>query len=245
MDIINELDLNGTLKIVQNKNMNNFTMDSVLLAGFVKLTKKDKNIVDLCAGNCPVGMLLTLKKRQISVKCVELQEENVKLGQKSIEMNKLENELEIINDNLINISEKIGKNKYDIITCNPPYFKVDSTSNLNTNKSYSIARHEIEVNLEQIISESKKLLRTQGRIYFVHRPERIDEIILLLNKYDFELKKLRFVSPYRGKDSNTVLVEAKKGKTMNNKVKVLDQLYIYEDIDKYTSEMLQIMNMEE
>ncbi len=245
MEITNDLDTLGKLKIIQSPKMNNFTMDSILLASFINFRKNDRLVVDLCSGNGPVGMLLTLKSKQVNIICVEIQDENCMLANKSIKLNKLEDQIQIINENLIDISQKIGKNKYDVITFNPPYFRVDKKSNLNDTKSMSIARHELQVDLEQIIKESKLLLKNTGMICFVHRPERIDEIIILLDKYNFELKRMRFIHPFMNQPSNTVLIEAKKGKSINNKVQVEKPLYIYKEVGKYTDEVLNIMKFEE
>ncbi len=243
MKIINDLDIEGKLKIVQDTKSNSFTFDSVLLANFTTIKKKDKNIVDLCSGNAPVAMLLTLKKKDLKIKCVELQKEIAQMAVESIKINNLENQIEVINDDLKNISNKINKNYYDIITCNPPYFRVDEHSNINENDSVAIARHEIKVNLEDIIIESKKLLTNVGTLNLVHRPDRLDEIIILLNKYGFTINKLQFVYPAINKSSNTVLIEAKKTKTINNKMQVLEPVFVYDENQNYTEQAQKIMDL--
>lgn len=243
MELINDLDVNSKLKIYQDSELNSFTFDSVLLAHFTELKKKDNYIVDLCSGNAPIAMLLTLKKEDISIKCVEIQKNMCDLAKKSIKENSLEDKLEVVLGDLKGISKKISSNKYDIITCNPPYFRVEKESNLNKSDSITMARHEVSVTLEDIIKESKSLLNNTGSLNFVYRPDRIDELIILLDKYNFYIKRLQFVYPKKDKEANTILVEAKKGKVKNNKVKVLRAITVYNEDNTYTEDAKTIMDI--
>lgn len=243
MQKIHDLTKDGKLKIVQNTTMNSYTFDSLLLSYFTTINKKTKKIVDLCAGNAPVCMLLTrrLKVDDYFIHAVEIQKAVAILGQKSLELNNLEDKIKILNRDLKRVSEEIGKNRFDLITCNPPYFKVDQDSNLNENSSVAIARHEISVTLEDIIEEARVLLNNEGILSIVFRPERFDELIVCLNKYGFNVKKMLFVYPKKGQNCNTVLVEAKKGKA-NSQVKILEPLYVYHQDSTYTKEALKIIN---
>ena len=125
-------------------------------------------------------------------------------------LNNLENQIEIINDNLSSALEYILPESVDAITCNPPYFKINEGSYLNIDEEKRIARHEITTNLEQIIVAAKYLLRNRAPIYMVHRPERLMEIINLLTKYNFKIKKLQFVYSSYEKSAIMVLIKATK-----------------------------------
>lgn len=241
MKVIHDLTLSSKLKIVQREDRNAYTFDSLLLASFTNATKHTYEMVDLCSGNAPIGLLMSTKKSNLNIKCVEIQKDVSKLAQESVELNKLENRIEIISDDLIGISKKIGENKYDLVTCNPPYFRVDDTSNLSDNDYIAIARHEIAVTLEDVILESKKLLNNEGKLTLIHRPDRIDEIIYLLTINGFSLKRIKFVYPYVGKNANIVLIEATKKKQINNKIHVEEPLYVYNKNKEYTEDAKKIM----
>ncbi len=243
MEVIHDLDVEGKLKIYQDTDLNSFTFDSVLLSYFTNLRKKDNLIVDLCSGNAPIAMFLTLKKEDLKISCVEIQKEVCELAKKSISINSLEDKIEVYCADLKGISKEIGANKYDVITCNPPYFRVDEDSNLNISDSISIARHEISVNLKDIIIESRKLLNNTGSLNFVYRPDRIDELIILLNENNFYINRLHFVYPKISKGANTVLVEARKGKVKNNKIKVLKPIVVYNENSNYTDDAKTILKI--
>ena len=117
--------------------------------------------------------------------------------------------------------------KFDIVTCNPPYFKYNNNSVINVNEEKAIARHEISITLEDIVSCASKILRDSGSVYLVHRPERLVEILDLFKKYHFGLRKLEFVYDNINTNSCFLLIEAKY--KCKDDLKILKPLYI----DKY------------
>lgn len=241
MIVTNDLTRDGRLKIIQDTDYGSYTLDSLLLADFVKLTKRSQYAVDLCAGNGPIGMLLADKKANLQVEVVEIQEQLSKITSQSIELNNLEHRVTAHNADLKGINSKLGKNKYHLITVNPPYFKVTEDANINPNEAVAMARHELTVTLEDIIEESSSLLDNIGTINFVFRPQRLDELIILLDKYGFTMKRIKFVYPKIGKDCNTILVEAKRGKTDNQMI-IEPPFIVYNDDDTYTEATNKILN---
>lgn len=194
--------------IYQNDDFFKFSIDSVLLAEFVDLKKGKKNILDLCSGNAPVPMILSKKfGRKVEITGIELQEKIFNLGKKSIEYNKINN-INFINGDIKNIKKITNNKKFSVITCNPPYFKVDDDSNINDNKIKAFARHELGIILEEVISLSSKVIENQGYLYLVHRPERLADIILLLNKYNYGVKRIQMVFNDNNSKSCLVLIEA-------------------------------------
>ena len=203
---INDL-YNYGYKIVQNKNYFKFSIDSILLADFVKVKPTDKNMLDLCTGNAPIPIILSNKIKNINA--IEIQEEIFNLAKESVEINKIKN-IKLINDNVKNWPNYFPGNNFDIITCNPPYFKYLNTSIINENMVKSIARHEIKITIEEIIKISSKLLKNKGTLYLVHRSERIIEVINLLQKYNFGIKRMEFAYNDINSNCSVILIEAMK-----------------------------------
>ena len=221
--MINDL-LNYDFKIYQNENSFKFSIDSVLLAEFVDINYRCKNIIDLCTGNAPIPMILSTKFDK-NIYGVELQKEIYELCKSSIEYNNINN-IKLLNSDVKKIVGKYDF-KFDIITCNPPYFKVNNNSVINDNYSKAVARHELCITLEDIISVSSKIIASSGSLYLVHRCDRFIEILDLLKKYRFGLRKLQFVYDNKNSSSCFLLIEAKYG--CKDDLKVLKPLYI----DKY------------
>lgn len=231
------------IKIFQDEEKFRFSLDSTLLANFVKADKNTKSIIDLGTGNAPIPLFLSLKT-SAKIIGVEIQKEVYELAIKSVTINNLNNQITILNSDIKDIYKEVGANTFQIVTSNPPYFKYLPTSNINKNDYLTIARHEVLINLEEIIIEAKKLLQDGGYLYLVHRVERLSEIILNLSKHNFGLKRLRFIYPKISSDKALlVLIEARHNKKANCFVET--PLYIYKDETDYTDEVKEIFNFKQ
>ena len=153
-------------------------------------------------------------------------------------VNNLEQKIEIINEDVRKIDNYFETDTFDLITCNPPYFKINNDSILNDNSVKSIARHEIKINIDDIMKVSKKLLKNNGSICIVHRTDRLIEIIDKMKKNNIEPKRIRFIYPKVGKESNLVLIDGHK----NGKIglKLLPPLYVHNEDGSYTEEVLKM-----
>jgi len=240
MELIHELLGYKNIKIIQDSEMFNFSTDSMQLAYFVSCSPKTSKIIDLGCGNAPIPLFLTMKTKAHIIG-VDIQKEICDMAIRSVKLNHFEDQIEIINADIKDIYKKVGTNCFDIVTCNPPYFKYLETSNINKNDYLTIARHEVKITLEDIISESKKLLTEKGSLYLVHRVDRFPEIINLLSKYKFEAKRIRFMYPKVNSDEALlVLIDAKNN--ANPGLKILPPFYMYNENGEYTKEALDMFN---
>lgn len=234
METINYLLGYNDLKIVQDNECFCFSLDSVLLPNFVTINKKYKRILDIGCGNAPIPLILT-KRTSAKITGVEIQKNIYNIAKKTIEINKLENQIEIINDDINNYYLNQETDIYDAITCNPPYFKLNENSNTNDSDFKTIARHEKTLTLEQIFKISRKLLKNNGVIAIVNRPERLVEIIDNMKKNNIEPKRIQFVYPKKDKDANILLIEgAKNGKPG---IKILPPIYAHDINGNYTRQI--------
>ena len=234
---INDLVYFKNIKIVQDKDYFNFSLDSVLLPNFVDITKKTKMILDMCTGNAPIPLIL-LTKTDAKIYAVELQKEVYNLAKETIKINKLDNQIVLINNNIKNLKKIFNTETFDIITCNPPYFKNKEDSIINENIVKSIARHEIEMELEDVMLISKALLKNEGSLVLVHRTDRLIEIIELMRKHNIEPKRMRLIYPKINTESNLVLIDGRKNGKKG--LKILPPLYIHNDDNSYTKEVLEM-----
>lgn len=240
---IDDLGIND-LKIIQNKEYFCFGTDSVLLANFVKSENSNNVILDLCSGSGVIPIILSAKKKYKKIFGVELQSEMYDLFDRNIKINNLEDSIISINENVKNIKDirkKITsimkKDKIDIITCNPPYKEIGT--GLTTNHDVkTIAKCEVMCNLEDIFITSSKLLGKGGKLYLVHKPERLSDLIYFGRKYNLEAKEIRFVYPKIDKKPSIVLISYRKDG--GNETKVLEPLIEYNDDMSYTDEIYRI-----
>lgn len=234
MEVNNNLLDYKNLRIIQNTDWFKFSLDSVLLPSFVTINKSIKKILDLGTGNAPIPLILSTKTNAL-IYGVEIQKEVCNLAKRNVLLNHLESRIEIINHDIRKIDRIFSAETFDIILSNPPYFKLSKKPFLNINSEKTIARHEVLVNIEQIIKISKKLLKNNGILALTHIPERLSEIFELMRKYNIEPKKIRFVYPKINKNSNIVLVEGVKGGKCG--LKIMPPLFVHGKDGSYSKEI--------
>lgn len=204
------------LKIYQNSSYFSFSLDSIILANYVNIRLRDKNIVDFCTGNGVIPLIISNRTKN-NIVGVEIQEKLAELATKSVDYNKLDDRITIVNEDVNEFSSR-HLNGFDLVLCNPPYFKVEDKSSFNESYEKMIARHEITFNLEDLCKCCKKVLKDNGNLYIVHRSDRLIDIIETLRKHNLEPKRIRFVYENVSKESTLVLVEAQKCGSVGLKV---------------------------
>ena len=213
-----------------------FGIDAVLLSSFAaKGTRKKDSVIDLCAGNGIVPILLKAKADPKEITAVEVNADMCELFKKSLEYNSIGN-VKIINGDLKNLDRNLY-NSFDVLTVNPPYYRADS-GEMSENSNLSAARHEILCTFEDIAEVSSKCLKTKGRMFLIHRTPRLSEVIETLEKYRLAVKEIRFIHPSKDKDSNLFLLKAVKNGGKGTKV--VKPLVVYGDDGSYTEDLLKM-----
>lgn len=175
---------------------------------------------------------------------MEIQDRLVDMAERSIQLNDLENQVEMIHGDVNEATQFIKKDSVDVLTCNPPYFTVSEASHKNPNQHMAIARHELHLTLKELMTVSAGLLKTKGKAYFVHRPDRFLEIMDEMRAVDLAPKRIRFVYPKAGKEANMLLIEGiKRGK--QNGLKILPPLYVYNEHGEYFPEVKRMVHGDE
>ena len=232
---LDDLQCNG-LYLIQDPDKFCFGIDAVLLSNFVKV-KKNGHVVDLCTGSGIVPMLLSAKTGAKKITGIEIQSDIADMARRSVSYNKLDEKIDIINDDISNALKYINNCSVDSVCVNPPYMK-DTTAIKNPDLPMAIARHELLTDLETVINIASKLLKESGKFFMVHRPSRLSEIFASMRQNRIEPKRLRFIHPYVESKANLVLIEGAKGSGVW--LDVEPPLVVYKDKNVYTDEVLKI-----
>lgn len=238
MEVVNDLLNYNNLKIIQNSKWFSFSLDSVLLANFVKVRNNIK-IIDFCTGNAPIPLFLSTKTKS-KIIGVEVQKPVYELAVKNIKLNNLEKQIQIINEDINYLYTNYNSDTFDLITCNPPYFKLNEGSKINENDIKAVARHEIKLKLEDVFRVARKLLKNNGKIVIIHRTDRLIDIINYMQKYNIEPKRIKLIYPFNNSESNLVLVEGSKDGKKG--LKIEKPLVIHNIDGSYTKKVNDIFN---
>lgn len=234
---LDDLQING-YHIIQHPEKFCFGMDAVLLSSFAGC-QPDSKVVDFGTGTGVIPILLTAKTKASHIDALEIQEESADMAQRSVQLNGLTDKIKIIQGDIKEASDLLGKASYDYVITNPPYMNNDHGLK-NPELPKAIARHEILCSLEDVIREGAYVLKPGGHFIMVHRPFRLIEIITCLTRYKLEPKRMRFVHPFADKEPNMVLIDAVRGG--NSMVKIESPLVIYATQGQYTQDILDIYN---
>ena len=233
MEVLNDILGYKNRKIYQDTDCFSFSLDSVMLANFATIRLRDKLICDLGCGNGVIPLILSLRTNK-NIVGVELQKKLSDMAVKSVNLNNLYEQIKIINMNMKDFVNSEYFESFDIITCNPPYFKVNDKNYFNDSYEKMIARHEIEINLSELLLVVNKLLKNNGNFAIVHRPERLMEILFEFKKNHIEPKRIQFVHEKLSKGSTLVLIEGQKNG--NDGLKIENPIIMYNEDGSITDD---------
>lgn len=223
-------------KIIQNPEKFCFGMDAVLLSGFVRV-KPGESVLDLGTGTGILPILLEAKTKAKRFVGLEIQEESADMARRSIAVNGLEEKITIEDGDIKEASRLFGAASFDVVTTNPPYM-TGQHGLVNPDLPKAIARHEILCTLEDVVRETSRVLKENGRFYMVHRPFRLAEIFQVMAQYRLEPKRMQLVHPYVEKEPNMVLIEGLKGG--KPRITVEKPLIVYKEPGVYQDEIYSI-----
>ena len=228
-------------KIIQNPEVFCFGIDAVLLADFAKVKKKD-SVLDIGTGTGIIPILMYARYENKSYIGIDIQADMVEMASRSISLNGLENHIKMEHIDIKDVGSKYDAGSFDVVTSNPPYMK-GKAGLVNDNESKMISRHEIKCSLEDIVKNSAYLLKDRGKLYMIHRPNRLVDIIYLMRKYRLEPKRMQMIHPKEGKAPTMILIQGIK--YANPEIIVEPSLYVYNKDGSYTNEIHQIYGSEE
>ncbi|OUS70956.1 SAM-dependent methyltransferase [Paenibacillus sp. MY03] len=221
---IDDLLTDTGLRIIQSREVFSFSLDAVLLSRFASLPKRGR-VADLCSGNGVIPILMSAGT-EARMDAIEIQPRLADMARRSVEINGLQEQITVIREDLREFAKTAGNGIYDAITVNPPYMPV-TAGDQNVNEHYAIARHEIHCTIEDIASACCRLLRPGGKLFMVHRPSRMLDIVETMRRYRLEPKRIQFVHPNTRSEANMILIEATRDGKPD--IRLLPPIMVYND----------------
>lgn len=226
----------GGLRLIQHRDRFCFGVDAVLLSWFARASAGE-NVLDLCTGTGVVPILMTAKTAARHFTGLEIQQEVADMARRSVSLNGLEDRVDIICGDVKEASHIFGGASFQALTVNPPYM-AGGSGLVGGDYSKAVSRHEILCSLEDVIREGVRVLEPGGRLYMVHRPYRIGDIIRLMQKYRMSPRRMCLVYPKLSQEANLVLIEGIRGG--NTQVRVEPPVILFDESGKETVQIRQI-----
>jgi tRNA1Val (adenine37-N6)-methyltransferase len=233
--------LYGALKAWQPVDGPRVTVDTILLASFVKARKKDKILEFGCATGV-ISLLLALRLPEVPfIEGIDIQQDLVNLAKRNAQENELDKRTLFSVGDLRAIREMYAPQSFDIVVTNPPYDESDR-SRWKDSFSDATARHGLYCSLLDVVKAARFILKNRGHLFMVFRAQRAAEVVSTLVNEKLEPKRIRMVHPYPGKKATVFLVDAVR--SAGKGVIIEPPLYIYDEKGNFTPELLAAYSLE-
>lgn len=230
--------LDYNFKILQDTHMFKFSIDSILLARFVDLKKsRFSKICDFGTNNAFIPLILSTTTDKI-IDAVEIQPEAYEIAVENVIYNKKQNQINVFNDDIKNFVKK-RNNGYDLIFCNPPFFKVyEKTKYKKLGENIINARHEKLITLDEVVRAAAIGCKHKGKFVMIHIAERFGEVFESLIKNNFVIKRIQFVHSHLNEEAKKIIIESD---FMGNPgMTILPPLIVHTENGEYTNEVVKL-----
>ncbi len=183
------------------------TTDTLLLADFISL-KTAERVLEIGTGSGAISLILAEKNR-VDITGIDISPESIHVAQKNLMSNKskLAGDVTFLQKSVESLKEHQWNSYYDVVVCNPPFYK-SSEGRSSPVVPRRMAREEMRLSLHELIRSASFLLRHKGRLYLIHRPERLEEIMETGRKSGIHVKEIQPVYTKKHAHAKRVLIMA-------------------------------------
>lgn len=181
--------------------------DAFLLGAFPKL-RRGALVCDLGAGTGLIGLLLLAREPSLRLHNVELQEEPLRLAERTAAANGFAVEQHL--GDLRTMPDLPETGRFDLVVSNPPYFAAGAGPACGED-TLRLARSEAGCTIFDVCRRASRLLRWGGAFAAVYRPERLCDLLEAMRQNGMEPKRLRLVQHTISSPPSLVLAEGRRG----------------------------------
>lgn len=225
------------LKVIQPLGGYRFSLDPLLLCHFAVLPEGG-NIVDLGTGSGVIPLIIARRTASTKLVGVEMQSAMTSFASRNVELNELADRITIMTEDILALRRRFPVSSFDLVLSNPPYRK-RGTGRISPKAGRDDARHESTASLRDFLSVAKYLVKSQGRICFIHHPSRLAEFMAEAVALKLAPLRLRMVHGTPDAEARMFLLELAKGR--GGELEVLPPLVVRGADFNYTAEVAGIL----
>ncbi len=187
-----------------------FNSDAHFLYDFTSGFKPKGDLLDIGSG-CGIIGLLAARDFPISLTLIDKQKQNAKLSKINADVNALDATM-ICDDFLTHTFKK----KFDFILSNPPYYHGGASESEKHSVIISKSNHHLP--FEEMIQKINAIIKPKGHFIFCYDAKQITTLLVLLEKYKFNVENIRFVHGKANKPAHLVMIHTRKGSKALTKI---------------------------
>lgn len=229
----------GQIKIIQSRDGYRFSIDAPLLAAIVT-PKAGDTLIDLGTGCGIIPILVNARIQGIHITAVEIQPELADLADKNVANNGLADSIDVIQADIRQLPLKAVSGPFDWVISNPPYHGAQS-GRINPNPQRAMARHEIMIDLAQLLTSARKILRTGGYFATIYTANRAVELLIQMRSSGIEPKWIQWVHGKVDEPAKLLLVKGVKAGQPG--VQIAAPLVVYRNDGQYTPAVQKMMQL--
>ncbi len=223
--------LNGSIIIRQPVNGYRAGIDPVMLAASVNARPGDR-VLEAGAGHGTAGICLARRAPNCSVTGIEIQPDMVRLANDNARLNGLTDNVQVMIGDLERPLPRVAAGSFDHAIANPPFLRNDD-ANSSPDLGRATANSEGEAGLSDWIGFLLRMVRAEGTITLIHRADRLDEILSLMQGKAGEITVFP-LWPKRGVAAKRVIIRARKD--IRTPLVMLPGLVLHEEDGNYTEQ---------
>lgn len=225
------------LQILQKKTGYRFSLDTLLLADFIRLRPADR-VLDLGTGCGILPLLLVSRVPRGHWFALEVQAGLLDLAARNLRLNAREDRICLLRGDMRTVPALFREAAFDAVITNPPYRALE-TGRVNPREEKALARHEILIDLPQLLGGVRHALKDKGRFFLIYPARRLAGLLGEARGAGLEPKRIRLVHSFPESEGVWVLLEALKNG--GEELTVLPPLTVYEGPGVYSPAVQRIL----
>ncbi len=222
--------LNGNIVLKQPQNGYRFSIDAVVLAHRVRPLEAEI-VLDLGTGCGVIPLILAFRHASVRLVGVEIQTDLADLARQNVAANGLADRIHIVTKDMRRLTPAEIGGPVDVVVANPPYRKLAS-GRINADTQRAIARHELKVDLQQVLQSARRMLKPFGRFFVIYPCLRAVDLIAGMRSAGLEPKALMTIHSGESLPARLVTIMAVKGGRPG--LEVDPPLHLYDQNGSYT-----------
>jgi len=223
--------LGGKVRLLQMPGGYRTAIDPVLLAAAVPANAGEA-VLDLGCGVGAVSLCLHARLPGTHVTGLDMQKPLVDLARRNAVLNNCADDVRFVDGDLLNPPAEVPEASFDHVMINPPYLAANS-GNPPPDAVKAAANVEGEAGLDDWAQAAHRALKAKGSVTFIHRADRIDDLLAALHDGFGELVIFP-LWPAQGKEAKRVIVSARKG--VASPARISPGLVLHEDDGRFTDQ---------